>query len=112
MEVPKLLSAKEVAHAYGVHPNWVYNLAKRGVLPSKKVGGRRFFPDEVVAIPVEGSGSPSVHERSAVAMVDALREPAALLEEGLPVEPGTTAADRLCHFYRALIATERGNRKT
>lgn len=39
----RLLTAPEVADILGVHPNWVFAAAKRGQLPSVKVGRARRF---------------------------------------------------------------------
>ena len=42
------MTARQVAELLGVHENWVYDQAARGVLPSYKIGGaRRFDRDEV-----------------------------------------------------------------
>jgi excisionase family DNA binding protein len=43
-----MMTARQVAELLGVHENWVYEQAARGVLPSYKIGGtRRFDRDEV-----------------------------------------------------------------
>jgi excisionase family DNA binding protein len=43
-----MMTARQVAELLGVHENWVYDQAARGVLPSYKIGGtRRFDRDEV-----------------------------------------------------------------
>lgn len=39
----RLLSAKELAHVLGVHPNYIYDQAVNGDLPSYKIGGVRRF---------------------------------------------------------------------
>jgi excisionase family DNA binding protein len=39
----RLLTAKEVARLLGVHPNYIYNLATSGELPSLRIGGNRRF---------------------------------------------------------------------
>ena len=45
-----MLTAQQLADALGVHPNWVYNHAASGELPSYKVGAVwRFAPAEVAA---------------------------------------------------------------
>lgn len=39
----QLLTAADLAAALGVHPNYIYNLAAAGDLPSYRIGGNRRF---------------------------------------------------------------------
>jgi excisionase family DNA binding protein len=39
----RLLTVADVAETLRVHPNYVYDLANRGDLPSYKIGGMRRF---------------------------------------------------------------------
>jgi excisionase family DNA binding protein len=46
----RMLTVRQLAAALGVHPNWVYERANSGELPSYKIGGaRRFLPSEIAA---------------------------------------------------------------
>jgi excisionase family DNA binding protein len=44
------VTVRQLASALGVHPNWVYERAASGELPSYKIGGtRRVLPSEIAA---------------------------------------------------------------
>ena len=43
VEPERLLTAKEVADLLGVHQNYVYDQAGKGLIPSYKFGGHRRF---------------------------------------------------------------------
>jgi excisionase family DNA binding protein len=48
--IERLLTVEEVANLLAVHPNYVYELVARGILPSFKIGGmRRIRPTELTA---------------------------------------------------------------
>ncbi|MGH7832787.1 MAG: helix-turn-helix domain-containing protein [Candidatus Binatia bacterium] len=53
----EILTAADVASLLQVHPKTVYRLARRGLIPGRKLGGGwRFMKDEIlnrVAIPEE-----------------------------------------------------------
>jgi excisionase family DNA binding protein len=49
-----LLTARELAERLGVHPNYVYALAKSGELPSYRFGGNRRFSWAEVELWLEG----------------------------------------------------------
>jgi len=54
-QVPRLLTAREVADAFGVKPWTIYQWALDKRLPSVKIGKAvRFRPDDVVRIVAEG----------------------------------------------------------
>jgi len=69
----RMLTVRQLASALGVHPNWVYERAASGELPSYKIGGaRRFLPSEVAAWLQKRHDAPA----SAAPMVDDDAEPA------------------------------------
>jgi hypothetical protein len=48
--MPGEMSSRELARRCGVCEVWIYQLRKKGVLPSRKVGAHRYFPPEAVDI--------------------------------------------------------------
>jgi excisionase family DNA binding protein len=55
-----LLTAKDIAHALGIHPDDVYRLALAGEIPgSTKLGGRRRFRTHEVIRWIAGDNLPT-----------------------------------------------------
>jgi excisionase family DNA binding protein len=56
--LPKLLGAKEVASLLGITQNRLYDLGKRGLIPTVRIGKQVRYPEDKLRAWIEQGGMP------------------------------------------------------